>query len=322
MKDVDQLDKNLFSINTFLTYVEEEDILNIHIRSFLITGQMGAVLIDAGGIGTGEQVLELLDELQIDRSNLRMLLLTHAHADHVGAAKKLVDATGCLVAVHRYGARPLSDISLMYWDFMQSFPQQFPTSEKMERMYHAIVADPVNPDIQFAGNHFRVDLGDVVLEAKTAPGHSFDSTCFYEPNKRWLFTGDSLHGGGLEVEPPCYRDVAMYLDTLERISKLPVERLFAAHFPPMQGQDVRDLFDLSFKSVDRIDKVVRDTLKEASRPLEIADIGKAIAEDLQKSFTIQALFTAKAHLEYLEEIGVVAKYGSEAAKYCYLGMDQ
>jgi hydroxyacylglutathione hydrolase len=322
MKDVDQLDENLYQINTHLTYVEEEDILKVHIRSFLITAREGAVLIDAGGIGTGEQVLQLLDELHLDPSDLRMLLLTHAHADHAGAAKKLVDMTGCLVAVHRYGARPLRDISLMYWDFMQSFPEQFPTSGKMERMYHAIIDDPVNPDIQFAGNHFKVDLGDVALIAKAAPGHSFDSTCFYEPNRRWLFTGDSLHGGGLEVEPPCYRSVPMYLDTLERISKLPVDRLFAAHFAPMEGQEVRDLFDLSFKSVDRIDKVVRDTLKAASRPLEIADIGKAIAEDLQKAFTIQALFTAKAHLEYLEGIGVVAKYGSEAAKYCYLGMER
>jgi glyoxylase-like metal-dependent hydrolase (beta-lactamase superfamily II) len=210
----------------------------------------------------------------------------------------------------------------MYWDFMQSFPEQFPTSEKMERMYYAIIAEPVNPDIQFAGNHFRVDLGDVILEAKESPGHSFDSTCFYEPNRRWLFTGDSLHGGGLEVEPPCYRDVRMYLETLERISQLPVDRLFAAHFPPMEGQEIQDLFDLSFQSVARIDQVVIDALKNASEPLGIEDIGRALAEDLDKSFTIQALFTAKAHLEDLEERGVVAKYGSEAAKYCYLGMQQ
>jgi len=322
MKDVDQLDDNLYAINTHLTYVEEDDILKVHIRSFLIKGEKGTVLIDAGGIGTGEQVLALMDELQLPHSDLRLLLLTHAHADHVGAAKVLVDATGCLVAVHRYGARPLRDISLMYWDFMQSFPEQFPTSDKMERMYHAIVDDPVNPDIQFAGDHFKVDFGDVSFVAKSAPGHSFDSTCFYEPNKRWLFTGDSLHGGGLEVEPPCYRNVAMYLDTLERMSNLPVDRLFAAHFPPMEGQEVRDLFDLSFKSVDRIDRVVRDTLMDAAEPLDIADIGKAIAADLEKSFTIQALFTAKAHLEDLEKKGIVAKYGSEAAKYCYLGMEQ
>lgn len=321
MKDVDQLDENLYAINTFLTYVEEEDILKVHIRSFLLTGQKGAVLIDAGGIGTGEQVLTLLDELRMDRSDLRILLLTHAHADHVGAAKYLVDTTGCLVAVHRYGARPLQDIPLMYWDFMQSFPEQFPTSGKMERMYHAIVDDPVNPDIQFTGNHFRVDLGGLVLEAKAAPGHSFDSTCYYEPNRRWLFTGDSLHGGGLEVEPPCYRDVAMYLDTLDRISRLPIDRLFAAHFPPMEGEDVHRLFDLSLKTVQRIDVVVRDTLKNASEPLGIADIGRAIAKDLEKGFTIQALFTAKAHLEDLEGKGVIAKYGSEAAKYCYLGME-
>ena len=322
MKDIDKLDDNLYAINTHLTYVEEEDILKVHIRSYMLTSPAGAVLIDAGGIGTGEQVLALLDELHIDRSDLRMLLLTHAHADHVGAAKMLVEETGFMVAVQRYGARLLKEIPLMYWDFMQSFPQQFPTSDKMERMYHAIVDDPVNPDIQFAGNHFRVELGDVVLEAKAAPGHSFDSTCFYEPNRRWLFTGDSLHGGGLEVEPPCYRDLAMYLDTLERISKLPVDRLFAAHFPPMEGHDVQELFDLSFKSVDRIDRVVRETLKNASKPLGIEEIGTALAKDLGKSFTIQALFTAKAHLRDLEKKGFVAKYGSEAAKYCYLGMEQ
>ena len=319
MKNVIQLDDNLYEIDTFLKYVEDEDLLDIHTRSFLLCGREGAVLVDAGGLGTPNQVLQLLDELGIKKSRLRIIVLTHAHCDHVGGVKDIKEVTGCLVAVQKNGAKPLRNLETIFWDFMQAFPYQFPDSDKMRRMYFAIHSKPANPDIQFVGDEFRVDLDDVVLEAKAAPGHSSDSICYYEPNRHWLFTGDSLHGGGLEVDPPCYRDVAIYRDTLFRMKKLELDGLFAAHLPAMNREQTHQFLDLSVEMVEKIDTIVREQLKAAAKPLTLEDVGREIAQKIGKGYMIQALFTAKAHLTELEKQGFAIKYGSENAKFEYVG---
>lgn len=55
----------------------------------LIINNNETLLIDTGDISTKEQVLEYLDNVGIQKINY--LILTHPHADHIGAAPEIID---------------------------------------------------------------------------------------------------------------------------------------------------------------------------------------------------------------------------------------
>jgi glyoxylase-like metal-dependent hydrolase (beta-lactamase superfamily II) len=74
--------------------------------AYLIEGEEGLVLVDAGGPGTERVILRKIRAL--GHAQLRLIYLTHAHFDHYGGAAALHRATGAPVAIHRADAQALA----------------------------------------------------------------------------------------------------------------------------------------------------------------------------------------------------------------------
>ena len=68
----------------------------------------------------------------------------------------------------------------------------------------------------------------VSVEVLHTPGHSPGHMCFWEPDRRWLYTGDLVYADILLAYYPS-TDPEAYLDSLERIAALQAERIFPAH---------------------------------------------------------------------------------------------
>ena len=66
----------------------------------LVTDDSGVMLIDAGFPGHREDVLASLDRLGFTPADLRAVLLTHAHIDHLGTAIWFAKTHGTLVYCH------------------------------------------------------------------------------------------------------------------------------------------------------------------------------------------------------------------------------
>jgi glyoxylase-like metal-dependent hydrolase (beta-lactamase superfamily II) len=56
------------------------------------------ILIDTGTAGDGDRVVEALGELGIKKGELALVVLTHGHADHAGAGKRIHDDLGAPIA--------------------------------------------------------------------------------------------------------------------------------------------------------------------------------------------------------------------------------
>ena len=74
---------------------------------FLIENPTGLFLIDSGSPGYHHQVITKMQSL--GRSDLRLILVTHAHYDHYGNAKVLRDLTGAQIAVHHCDAESMTN---------------------------------------------------------------------------------------------------------------------------------------------------------------------------------------------------------------------
>ncbi|MDQ0851825.1 glyoxylase-like metal-dependent hydrolase (beta-lactamase superfamily II) [Arthrobacter sp. B3I9] len=131
---------------------------------------------------------------QVQGRKVLAILLTHAHNDHIGAAREVAAAVGAPIF--------LNPEDLVLWK------QVYPDTE---------------PDRQHAdGDVFQV--GGATLRAIHTPGHSPGSTCFYLEGEGTVFTGDTLFNGGPGATGRSYSDYPTILASIrERLLTLPPE---------------------------------------------------------------------------------------------------
>jgi glyoxylase-like metal-dependent hydrolase (beta-lactamase superfamily II) len=144
-----------------------------------------------------------------------VIVETHGHGDHTGAARALADAVDAEV-------------------FGPPMPGLVGTALR-------------------DGDSISTDQGDLV--AVLTPGHTEDHLCFHWPARGALFAGDLLLGDGdttwVAEYPGC---VADYLDSLERLRTLDLSVIYPAHGPPLEDPtEALDRFEAHRRS--RIEQV-------------------------------------------------------------------
>jgi glyoxylase-like metal-dependent hydrolase (beta-lactamase superfamily II) len=124
------------------------------------------------------------------------ILLTHAHNDHIGAARQVAETVNAPIYLH-----PEDHV---LWE------QVYPGT---------------TPDRQIAdGDTFQV--GGATLQAIHTPGHSPGSTCFLLEEAGTVFTGDTLFNGGPGATGRSYSDYPTILTSIrERLLPLPAETI-------------------------------------------------------------------------------------------------
>jgi glyoxylase-like metal-dependent hydrolase (beta-lactamase superfamily II) len=136
---------------------------------------------------------------QVRGRKVLAILLTHAHNDHIGAAREVADAVGAPIV--------LNPEDLVLWK------QVYPDSE---------------PD-RYHGDGDVFEVGGTALLAIHTPGHSPGSTCFYLESEGTVFTGDTLFNGGPGATGRSYSDYPTILTSIrERLLTLPAETVVRA----------------------------------------------------------------------------------------------
>ena len=129
------------------------------------------MVIDPGGsIGKIEEMLKVID------ADVKYILLTHCHGDHMGAASELRKKCGGKILIHRFDQEGLRNPSI-------------------NLSSHIGIGDvSLEEDA-------RVDDGDVLhvgnLQFKIihTPGHTVGSISLYCEEEKMLFSGDTLFRG-------------------------------------------------------------------------------------------------------------------------------
>jgi glyoxylase-like metal-dependent hydrolase (beta-lactamase superfamily II) len=131
---------------------------------------------------------------QVKGRKVKAILLTHAHNDHIGAAREVSEAVGAPIY--------LNPEDRVLWE------QVYPDFEPQRQ--HA-------DDDEF-------QVGGATLKAIHTPGHSPGSTCFYLESEGTVFTGDTLFNGGPGATGRSYSDYPTILTSIrERLLTLPAE---------------------------------------------------------------------------------------------------
>lgn len=130
-----------------------------------------AVVIDASW--ESEQIAEMIESLGL---NLKYILITHGHVDHIVGAGKLKELTGAKILIN--------EKDLFLYDHIKEQAQLFGFS-----------VESLPPPDEFLTDNQEITIDGLTLKLIHTPGHTPGGLCYSVENK--LFTGDTLFQGSI-----------------------------------------------------------------------------------------------------------------------------
>lgn len=171
---------------------------------YIIEKNAKGLIIDPGG--DDFRIIKLLEQEKIEPVGI---LLTHGHADHIGAVESLKKTYQIPIYVHQEDAQMLSD-----------------PSKNLSQML-------TMPPISFEADHIleeEIEIQEIRIKVLHTPGHTMGSVCFlYENN---LFTGDTVCKGSIGRTDLFGGNYEKIMDSIKLIQELPMDiKLFPGHGP-------------------------------------------------------------------------------------------
>ena len=192
-------------------------------------------IIETGSFHSVPNVLATLQQLGIDRAQIKYVIPTHVHLDHAGGAGEMMrQFEQASLIIHPLGARHMIDPSRLVAGTISVYGE-----ERFKRLYGSIEPIPEERII------IAEDLASYSLEQRElifidTPGHARHHFCIYDQHSNGVFTGDtfgvsydamkSLPRGLLPSTPPSQFDPPALKKSLQRIMEFAPERLYLTHF--------------------------------------------------------------------------------------------
>jgi glyoxylase-like metal-dependent hydrolase (beta-lactamase superfamily II) len=247
---------------------------------YLLEGDASSLVISGGMSYLAPVVLEQMRDFHINEEKIGKLVILHAHFDHVGLVPFFK---------RRYPALQIFALA-RGWEIL-----------KMEKAISTInasslmVARRVGVEDLLKGLDLEwrddvsgstvaegsvIDLGGLTVRIIETPGHSSCSLSAYCPEIKALFPSDA---GGIPFEeiiaPAGNSDYTKYQQSLEKLSRLPVDILCADHYGFVTGEEAntyiqhsieaakvhREQIEATYRRTGSVEETVKESLDQVYR---------------------------------------------------------
>jgi hydroxyacylglutathione hydrolase len=179
-------------------------------NSYLILGEKLKILIDSG-IKEHFKILKIdIEQIGINMDQLSMVINTHEHVDHFGANHYLQNKVPILT--HHYAATKIvsADDELLLCRAHGEDPRGHLVNIWLENLN-------------------VVDMGDFFLKILHTPGHTSGSLCIYEPQLRFLISGDTVFARGTISNISSSGSYGEYINSLAKLYTMKIDLLLPGH---------------------------------------------------------------------------------------------
>jgi glyoxylase-like metal-dependent hydrolase (beta-lactamase superfamily II) len=183
------------------------------------------ILVDAGMMArtTLNNIKKYIDPLEIE-----LIVLTHCHHDHTGAARDLKQAIGAKLLLSEKEIGCVGDqLTTVSYLFGMDAPEYEVDGTLKDGMI--------------------LDLGEWKLEVLETPGHSLGSICLYDSIAKVLFSGDTVFPDGSIGRTDMYGgSIDSLVKSIERLSRLDVKTMYPGHME-ITSKDVNRQIQMSLR---------------------------------------------------------------------------
>ena len=210
------------------------------VKVFIVRGER-TILVDTGVAGSAPRIVGAIRRLGLEPAELSLIVLTHAHADHVGSAREIASLAGCPVMIHRGDAAALAS---------GEYPVGAPVGTTMRAVFR--LARPrrrhraAAPD-QAPGAHPPLVIDTVVSlrpwgvdgTVEPTPGHTPGSVSIFLAGGE-VIVGDLLRGSLARAGKPRWPFVAVDLAENRLSAQRVLERrptlIWTSHGGPLAAE--------------------------------------------------------------------------------------
>ena len=139
-------------------------------NTYIVSDGNKAIIIDPAS--DSERIINYIKENNLD---VEYIVITHSHADHIGALEQVQKYTNAKVIVHKLDMKALLFEAENYSDMFNIKKQNIDLK-----------------DLILVEDGYRFKLNELSFEVIHTPGHTAGSICLYEEKSKVLFTGDTI----------------------------------------------------------------------------------------------------------------------------------
>ena len=284
----------------------------IPLQVYLVKGDRFSVWIDSGVSDMFPLLQQAMDKARVDPTDLRFILHTHPHHDHIGCDAQMRKFTGCLIAAQGRYAHWHSDFERHYQEYARAFPELIPDSPGLRSEILGRL-DAEHPVDVLINREFHLDLGGLNLEAYRFSGHMAAELAWHLPEIRTMIFGDTI----TLLDAPfiqAHSTVKGYRNTLKQIGdladELGIEKAYFSHYPPHSREELKTLIAKAGDYLDRLDTIILN-LVIGYGEISLEALWEEVADTLEKQKDYRSLATVYAHVQELidqEKIRAVEKH--------------
>ncbi|MDI6806658.1 MAG: MBL fold metallo-hydrolase [Candidatus Aenigmarchaeota archaeon] len=144
---------------------------------YLVNAEPELVLIDSGTGESFDKLVENIRGLGLEPEKLSMIIVTHAHIDHIGSLAKLKEKFNSKILAHQLDVEKIE------------------SGEKVGAELYGVIYEPCQVDIKLSKDEESLQIGKYEFKLLHIPGHTPGSiACYLDISGKRVLFGQDVHG--------------------------------------------------------------------------------------------------------------------------------
>jgi len=289
-----------------------------HVNVYALIEGDGLSLFDTGGNfpGTFDILEQFLQRVGFSVTRVRRVFITHFHADHCGIAGLIKEKSGASVLMSETDFGNIRSLGQegTHLGLLRTFCLEQGLDNGTAEMVAGVFRSFKEMTLPFQADAYlkdglEVTAGDKTVRVVATPGHTRGHCSFFIPEDGILVAGDNVlphitPNLSIDLLSPEFRPLKSFIESLEKVSRLPVDTVYPAHGLPFQ--DLRGRVE-EIKAHHRERKALMLRALEG-RPKTATGVSLVVfGNDLPEFDRLLALNETYVHLLELEHEGVIRR---------------